>query len=144
MATEEKLMSQLVDFPTHTRGNTLDLVITNSPELVIGLQEEGRLGRSDHVLLEMRIGVANRTINEDGKEFVDWKKANWNQKRRDIDQVDWRRELEGIQANEAWEKLKETLKRTVDTNVQKKKGRRSTQPPWLTQEIMLGVSTPDK
>ena len=101
MATEEKLMAQLVDFPTHTRGNTLDLVITNSPELVIGLEEEGRLGRSDHVLLEMIIGVDNRPTKEDRKKFVDWKKADWKQIRRDIDQVDWRTELEGSTANEA-------------------------------------------
>ena len=139
MSMEEKLMAHLVDFPTHTRGNTLDLVITNSPELVIGLEEEGRLGRSDHVLLEMKIGVDNRPTKEDGKEFVDWKKADWKQIRRDIDQVDWRTELEGSTANEAWEKLKEKLKRTVDTNVPKKKGRRSTRPPWLTQEIMRGI-----
>ena len=59
--------------------------------------------------------------------------------RRDIDQVEWRTELEGSTANEAWEKLKEKLKRTVDTNVPKKKGRRSTRPPWLTQEIMRGI-----
>ena len=101
-ATEEKLMTQLVDFATHTRGNTLDLVITNSPELVTSLEEEGRLGRSDHVLLEMEIGVENRTVSEDGKEFLDWKKADWNQIREDIGQEDWRRELEGKTANEAW------------------------------------------
>ena len=68
--------SQLVDFPTHTRGNTLDLVITNSPELVIGLEEEERLGRSDHMLMEMIIGVDNRPTREDGKEFVDWKQIS--------------------------------------------------------------------
>ena len=138
-ATEEKLMTQLVDFATHTRGNTLDLVITNSPELVTSLEEEGRLGRSDHVLLEMEIGVENRTVSEDGKEFLDWKKADWNQIREDIGQEDWRSELEGKTANEAWEKLKEKLKRTVEEHVPKKKGRRSTRPPWLTQEIMRGI-----
>ena len=53
--------------------------------------------------------------------------------------MEWRTELEGSTANEAWEKLKEKLKRTVDTNVPKKKGRRSTRPPWLTQEIMRGI-----
>ena len=55
-ATEDEMMTQLVEFATHTKGNILDLVLTNSPELVVSL-EGGRLGKSDHVILEMEIGV---------------------------------------------------------------------------------------
>ena len=56
-ATEDEMMTQLVEFATHTKGNILDLVLTNSPELVVSLEEGGRLGKSDHVILEMEIGV---------------------------------------------------------------------------------------
>jgi Endonuclease-reverse transcriptase len=47
-ATEEKFMSQLVDFPTQVKGNTLGLIITNSQELIDEITPEGRLGKSDH------------------------------------------------------------------------------------------------
>ena len=33
-AVENAFMQQLVDFPTHIKGNTLDLVITNIPERI--------------------------------------------------------------------------------------------------------------
>ena len=130
-ATEENMMTQLVEFATHTKGNTLDLVITNSPELVDSLEEEGRLGRSDHVIMEMEIGVENRSEEEDGKEYNDWKKADWNQIRRDIGREDWRRTMEGKTVNEAWELLKKKLEETTEKNVPKRRRRNRNRPPWL-------------
>ena len=138
-ATEENMMTQLVEFATHTKGNTLDLVITNSPELVDSLEEEGRLGRSDHVIMEMEIGVENRSEEEDGKEYNDWKKADWNQIRRDIGREDWRRTMEGKTVNEAWELLKKKLEETTEKNVPKRRRRNRNRPPWLTQEILRGI-----
>ena len=49
-ATEDMLMSQLVDFSTQVKGNVLDLVLTNMPDRVLDVKEEGRLGRSDHCI----------------------------------------------------------------------------------------------
>jgi endonuclease/exonuclease/phosphatase family metal-dependent hydrolase len=51
-AVEEGLQ-QLVDFPTHTKGNTLDLLLTNCPDKVIKVSDSGRLGRSDHCMLKV-------------------------------------------------------------------------------------------
>jgi hypothetical protein len=48
--TEEGLQ-QMVSFPTHTKGNILDLVITNCAERVIDIEDMGRLGRSDHCMI---------------------------------------------------------------------------------------------
>jgi hypothetical protein len=42
--TEEGLQ-QLVSFPTHIKGNILDLVITNCPERVVDVSDVGRLGK---------------------------------------------------------------------------------------------------
>ena len=57
-AVEDRLMTQMVDFSTQVRGNILDLVITNMPERVLEVREEGRLGESDHVMIvsEMAVG----------------------------------------------------------------------------------------
>ena len=38
---------QLVDFPTHIRGNTLDLVLTNRPENILSVEPLGNLSNSD-------------------------------------------------------------------------------------------------
>jgi hypothetical protein len=44
-------LTQAVDFATHIRGNTLDLVLTNMPDRLENVQEAGRLGKSDHVII---------------------------------------------------------------------------------------------
>jgi hypothetical protein len=46
-ATEEGLQ-QLVNFPTHTKGNTLDLLLTNCPDKILEVTDARRVGRSDH------------------------------------------------------------------------------------------------
>jgi hypothetical protein len=58
-AVEEMFMQQLVDFSTHTKRNILDLVITNVQERIVDVREEGRLGRSDHVMIAVEVSVPN-------------------------------------------------------------------------------------
>ena len=46
---EDKLMSQLVEFSTQVKGNILDLVLTNMPERISEVREEGRLGKCNAI-----------------------------------------------------------------------------------------------
>jgi hypothetical protein len=48
---EEEEMTQLVSFPTHTKGGMLDLLITNCVERIVSICEEGRLGKSEHSII---------------------------------------------------------------------------------------------
>ena len=57
-AMQDGFFRQLVDFPTHIKGNILDLVITNIPEKVSELKEVGRIGKSDHVILQFDLTVS--------------------------------------------------------------------------------------
>jgi hypothetical protein len=49
-ALEENL-DQMVSFPTHRKGNMLDLIITNCPEKVLTVLDGGSLGKSDHCII---------------------------------------------------------------------------------------------
>jgi hypothetical protein len=51
-------LHQLVDFPTHTRGNVLDLILTNIPERLSNVTDAGRIGRSDHVAILCDLDMA--------------------------------------------------------------------------------------
>jgi hypothetical protein len=52
---QEEGFEQLVSFPTHTKGNILDLVLSNCPEKKLDIEDVGRLGRSDHCMLKVVI-----------------------------------------------------------------------------------------
>jgi hypothetical protein len=59
-AVHDKLMEQMVSFNTHLKGNTLDLVLTNIPERITEIREEGRLGQSDHAMMVIEVSVNAR------------------------------------------------------------------------------------
>ena len=63
-ATEDKLLEQMVDFSTHLRGNTLDLLLTNIPERVSEVQDAGWLGQSDHSMILASV-VTNNACGDD-------------------------------------------------------------------------------
>jgi len=50
-AASEANLEQLVNWPTHTRGNVLDLVLTNAAENIISTVDHGRLDNSDHTMI---------------------------------------------------------------------------------------------
>jgi hypothetical protein len=56
-AVKDKFFEQMVDFSTHTRGNILDLVLTDVPDRISEVREEGRLGNSDHSILVIEVKV---------------------------------------------------------------------------------------
>lgn len=53
----EQSLIQLVDCPTHDKGNILDLLITNCPEIVLNISSETKLGKSDHCVLNVELDV---------------------------------------------------------------------------------------
>jgi hypothetical protein len=80
---ETKLMQQLVHFPTHVKGNTLDLVITNSSDRVINIEEGGRLGKSDHSILNLTVAAEKPTAVAGGPRY-NWSRANITGMREEI------------------------------------------------------------
>ena len=50
-----KGLSQLIDFPTHIRGNILDLALTNHPEKILNIESLGNLSSSDHSIISIDV-----------------------------------------------------------------------------------------
>ena len=137
-AAEESMMEQLVDFPTHTRGNTLDLILTNIPERFSDITDIGRLGHSDHVMVMARVEVGLLTTKQN-KEQLDWARADWDRMREEVAGVVWEREMEGLETEEAWELLKEKVQLAVKNAVPTKRRRNPNRPAWLTQNILRAI-----
>jgi hypothetical protein len=108
-------LSQLVSFPTHVKGNILNLVITNNPERVLDITDVGRLGRSDHCMLEIMV-----ESNVSNSAEQDWNRADMKKMREELDTLNWRSELNSERVNEAWEKFREILTGPVERNVPEK------------------------
>jgi hypothetical protein len=89
-AVDDPLMEQMVDFQTQVRGNMLDLVLTNIPEGVIEVSEGGRLGQSDHEMIQIKVSDG-QGVPTSGKEVKNWRRADWQMMRSELGRVNWHR-----------------------------------------------------
>jgi hypothetical protein len=136
-AVRDSLMEQLVDFPTQVKGNTLDLVLTNIPERVDEVSEEGRLGKSDHTIIVTKVNVG--AAAEDDKPSPDWRRANWDSMREELQRGDWLRRLRSSRATQAWDILTEKVEGLIQKYVPDRKKKNPNRPPWMTQGILRAI-----
>ena len=101
---------QLVHFPTHQKGNTLDLVITNSPDKIVHIEDGGKLGKSDHCILNIGI-VANPLKKVSLTKRPNWSKANVEELRAEILAVNWVELFGNEDVESCWEKFKGVIKK---------------------------------
>jgi hypothetical protein len=139
-AVQENLCEQMVHFSTHAKGNVLDLVITNIPERISEVRDEGRLANSDHSSLVVEIKVEDRGVpTHPNMGRPDWARADWTKMREEVKKWRWRDELTGTGAEEAWTKFKMKITDLVEKHVPKRRLRNKNRPPWLSQEIMREI-----
>ena len=128
-------LAQLVEGPTHTKGNLLDLILTDMPHVVLNVKDEGRLGNSDHIMISAELDV------DVGRDIMTGEKYNWS--RADFDgirdgllKINWREKMVGLDTESCWELFRTQIEKVTDEFVPKSKPRRSDRPKWLTRDII--------
>ena len=137
-AVDDALMEQMVDFQTQVRGNMLDLVLTNIPERVIEVSEGGRLGQSDHEMIQIKVSDG-QGVPTSGKEVKNWRRADWQRMRSEMGRVNWQRVLSDLSVEEKWNFFKAKVTYTVKKNVPTRKVNSKGRPAWMTREIMAAI-----
>jgi hypothetical protein len=132
-ACMESDLEQVVDFPTQVRGNVLDLVLTNVPERVVEVKDVGRLGRSDHMMIQVSIETNKKEVKTT-ESVPNWGRADWASIREGC------REWTGTKASEwavseAWGVFRDTVAGLVEEHVPVRPRRAPHKPVWLTREV---------
>ncbi len=103
--TLEEDLLQMVSFVTHIKGNTVDLVITNCPVKVLTLTDGGRLGKSDHCIIVVKVECdIQRQVSE--QITKNWSRANFEGMRSMLEGIDWKVLLRGGSDEDAWSAFK--------------------------------------
>jgi Reverse transcriptase (RNA-dependent DNA polymerase)/Endonuclease-reverse transcriptase len=141
-AAEDRLLEQMVQFSTHVRGNRLDLLLTDIPERVSDVTEEGPLGASDHVMLlahvVVRPGPAPALAPSD-RGLPDWRRAYWEAMRREMRACNWNERLYRQNAEQEWSTLKGHVHELISRHVPDRRRRNHNRPPWLTRDILRAI-----
>ena len=137
-ALEDSHMTQMVEFSTQVRGNILDLVVTNMPERVSEVREEGRLGKSDHVMIVVEIHVASKQRVTHTPQR-DWRKAEWNTMRERLTDRCWVNGVRRMDTTAAWLEVKRKVNQLVEDYVPLRRLRNNNRPIWMRQEILRAI-----
>ncbi|KAK4813827.1 hypothetical protein QYF61_001831 [Mycteria americana] len=133
----DNFLTQLVREPTR-EGAPLDLLFTNREGLVSHVMVGGRLGQSDHEMMEFLIrGEAARGVSKTAT--LDFRRADFSLFRRLVERVPWEAAPKGKGVQEGWTVFKEEVLKAQEGVVPRcqKTSRRGRRPAWLTKELWL-------
>ena len=137
-AVEDRLMVQMVDFSTHVKGNILDVIITNMPERVLEVRDEGRLGKSDHVMIVMELSVG-KSHREAQMQLPDWRRADWASMRGELVGKAWINKVTRSNMDVAWQLVKTKVEELTRKYVPLRRRRNHNRPVWMSQEILRAI-----
>ena len=115
-ATASRFMEQLVDTPTHLSGNILDLVLCDREGMVTSVSTKGRIGKSDHEIVEFEIKTSDNS-GKDQRKAADYRRANFSEMRAKLGATDWGPLFRGKTVDEAWGMVRERMGRLMQEHI---------------------------
>ena len=127
---------QLINQPTHIRGNILDILLTNSENTVdnIAIEHTSGICKSDHYTILFDIKLSIRRKKPMKIKVFNYKRADWEHLNGDLGNVDWNSVIDSEDSNTAWIDLKNTLKRLMNVHIPKITIKTNNKPPWFDAE----------
>ena len=131
-------LAQLIYSPTHVKGNTLDILLTNSEHIIshISVSKPYDSLPSDHYKISFFI-ESNFPLNKSHKPvFVfDYKRANYEGLCDFLLDVDFSYYLQSVSVDQVWSFLKATISRGMNLFIPKVRITITNHPKWFNSEI---------
>ncbi|KAK4806794.1 hypothetical protein QYF61_005590 [Mycteria americana] len=127
----------MIDSPT--RGEELlDLLLTNTGELIGEVKTGGSLGCSDHALVEFTIWRDMGQVKSRVR-TLNFRKANIQLFKELVDGTPWETALRDKGAEESWQLFKDIFLRTQELLIPtcKKSGKEGRRPAWLSKDLLV-------
>ena len=130
----ENNFEQLVEFPTHVRGNILDLVLSNRPDIITNVESLGNLSTSDHSIICVDVNFRSK-FNSSSELIIDWKNGDVNGLKNYLGSVNWIAELRDKDTEDSWTFIKEKINTGINTFIPKIPRRRGNNHQWMTKGV---------
>lgn len=130
-------LEQYVLQQTHTKGKTLDIVLSNVGSLINELRVDKLnpiICKSDHYPIFFKVKANIKNKQEAKRRVYNFKKANWGQLNEDISRVPWRSLVDHTDPHCAWKNFKEVLFALVDKHIPKITIKNNFSAPWFDAE----------
>ena len=139
-------LTQCIKESTHYKGNTLDLLLTNSPHSVcnISLKAEHNLCFSDHLPIGFNIKSNVKRKKSSKRKIPNFKKANWDNLNRELSEINWTFLLSSHNIETCWNKFKSKLTEVCNKHIPSVTVKSDFQPPWFDSEVFAKCREKEK
>jgi len=123
-------------FRPHSKPTTIDLILTNEPEMLNNLRYLPVLGHSHHLLLTFDLLVkAERSKVARTKYF--YHRGDYEGMRGALEEIDWDQLLVDKDTESMWESIQHTVTETTNRFIPHKTFKGNCQPraPWMNEEV---------
>ena len=131
-------LEQLINVPTHIKGNILDLVLSDKSDNISGLtvRSDGAICGSDHSAITFGLEINAKKKKAVKRRIYNFKHANWDAINLTFNSTNWRELLENCpNVESAWDSFKIKLFDICNTNIPKITISNEFQPPWFDSEV---------
>ena len=136
-------MEQVIDRPTryreHQNPSLLDLLLVNNPEIVHSIELRAPLGKSDHVVIEAKLDLSLHISDQPPPKRYNYGKGKYQLIRQEMASIEWDEDLRGLDVDAQWEKIKNTVLKSVERHVPYKKDNRGNKPLWLSPRAEVAI-----
>ncbi|KAL5262702.1 hypothetical protein ACHWQZ_G008188 [Mnemiopsis leidyi] len=129
-------LHQCVLTPTHCKGKTLDLLLTNSESNIhdLAIGEQDSVCKSDHFPMNFKINIKVNRKKPVRRLAYNFKNVNWEGLNHELRHINWDALLNGTEPEIGWTKFKEELFTATDKFVKKCSVKTDGQDPWFDSE----------
>ena len=139
-------LTQCINVPTHIKGRTLDLLVTNSDQLLLNtnIHEHNQICKSDHfaITFEIKTNCKHRPVPK--RKILNYKKANWPNLKSKLGEVPWITILDNRDIESAWSNFKNTLFPLVNMNIPTITIKSTFSAPWFDSESFEAYRTKER
>ena len=139
-------LSQCISSPTHIKGKTLDLLLTNYDSILhkVHVHDQNAMCKSDHFAITFDINTRIKRTKPSKRKLFNFKRANWDALNGDLCNVQWNAILDSIEPEIAWGQFKFKLFELVNKHIPSLTVKSEFQPPWFDSESHQACREKDK
>ena len=114
-------LTQLINAPTHYRGNILDILLSDIPSTISNIVIRGHNEhvKSDHYAITFNL-IFNKLISRRKglkRTITNFKKANWREINNAFNDINWHQHIDYLEINSAWNNFKEILNSVCNQHI---------------------------
>ena len=122
-----------------TENNVLDLVLSTQAAQITEINDEEKLGNSDHSGLSFRFGTKVKSQIKSSQLVPNFSKANFQQIKQSLVEIDWVETYRDVSVEEAWVHFSRTLGDLVKRHIPLIKRRSYDNPVWANKNVLQAV-----